>query len=88
MIEYKPIACDYHSIIEHFTTIGEFCRIQYYTDIREFITVNAMIKDLYTKEGEEFMVLSTGETVRLDRLVRINDKPAPGYTDEYFKCDC
>ena len=88
MQAYKPINCDYHTVLEHFATLGSFCRIQYYTAINEFITVQAVIKDLYTKENEEFMELSTGTVIRLDKIVRVNDKPAPQYGDDYFKCDC
>jgi len=86
--EYKPISCNYHSVIEHYATLKEFCRIQFKTEIHEFKTVNAIIQDVYTESGEEFMKLSTGDLVRLDRLVRINDEAAPGLDDSYFKCDC
>lgn len=88
MSAYKPINCDYHSVLEHYATLGSFCRIQFYTDIHEFKTVQAIIKDLYTQSGEEFMVLSSGEIIRLDRVVRINDDAAPQYDEGYFKCDC
>lgn len=88
MEAYKPINCDYHTVLEHFATIGSFCRIQYYSDINEFITVHALIKDLYAEKGEEFMELSTGLIIRLDKIVRVNDQAAPQYGEDYFKCDC
>ena len=88
MEAYKPINCDFHSVLEDLATRGAFSRIQYYSDINEFITAQAIIKDLYTKEKEEFMVLSNGDIIRLDRIVRVNDHAAPGYDEEYFKCDC
>jgi Rho-binding antiterminator len=85
---YKPINCNFHSRLEHFATLGSFCKIQFYTDINEFITVQAIIKNLYTNVGEEFMELSTGEVIRLDRIVRVNNHAAPQYDEDYFKCDC
>ena len=88
MGDYKPINCNYHSVLEHYATLGTFCRIQYYTEINEFITVQAIIKDLYTMKGEEYMELNTGAIIRLDKIVRVNDDAAPEYDDEYFKCDC
>ncbi len=88
MSSYKPISCNYHSVIEHYATKKIFCRLQYYTDINEFITVNTLITDVYTESGEEFIKISDGSFIRLDRIVRIDDEAAPGYDDKYFKCDC
>ena len=88
MEKYKPINCNYHSVLEHYATLGTFCRIQFYTAIHEFKTVQAIIKNIYTLKAEEFMVLSTGEEIRLDRIVRVNDKASPQYDNDYFKCDC
>ena len=88
MEKYKPINCNYHSVLEHYATLGTFCRIQFYTAIHEFKTVQAIIKNIYTLKAEEFMVLSTGEEIRLDRIVRVNDEASPQYDDDYFKCDC
>ncbi len=88
MKSYTPISCDYHSIIEHYATKKIFCRLQYYTDINEFITISTLITDVYTKSGSEFIEISDGTVIRLDKIVRIDDKPSPGYSDEYFKCDC
>lgn len=64
-------------------------KLQYFTEIREFITVMAVVKNLYTKDGEEFLVLSTGDEIRLDRIVRIDEVTSPTYShiDDYT-CDC
>lgn len=64
-----------------------FIRIQYYSDIREFFTVTAVPKELFERNGEPYLRLATGEEIRLDRLVRVGNTPAPGYSDDFFKCD-
>ena len=86
--KYTPISCNYHSIIEHYASLREYCRIQFKTPLKEFRTVEAMIIDVYTENSEEFIKLSTGDIIRLDYLVRINKEAAPGYDESYFGCDC
>ncbi len=89
METYKPIDCGFYDILEANATQKRYTKIQYYTDIHEFITTNAVIKNLITAQGEEFMELATGELIRLDQIVKIDETFAPhyaGYQD--FTCDC
>lgn len=87
MDTYKPLDTTYRTEIENFVKERKAVRIQYFTDINEFITKVAIIKKLSEKEGAEYMELSSGEEIRLDKIVRIEDKPAPGYNKDYFACD-
>jgi Rho-binding antiterminator len=88
-MEYLPIYCGYHDVILAKATEKRYCKIQYFTDIHEFTTVNNMIKDVFTKEKAEFMVLTTGEQIRLDRIVSIDGVFAPQFAHyQDFSCDC
>lgn len=87
MDTYKPLDTTYYQEIESFVKQRKSVRIQYFTDINEFITKVSMIKNLFEKEGVQYMELSTGDEIRLDKVVRIEDKPAPGYDKNYFACD-
>ncbi|WP_181304069.1 hypothetical protein [Rufibacter sp. XAAS-G3-1] len=62
-------------------------RIQYYSDINEFITVTAMIKRVEEKSGKLTLELATGEEIRFDQLVRVGKVAADSYDSGYFKCD-
>ncbi|AKD04021.1 hypothetical protein POKO110462_12905 [Pontibacter korlensis] len=84
---YKPIDPAFHSELEQLVAKRVGARLQFFTDIHEFITRFGTLKELVTRGEEEYLILSTGEEIRLDRIVRIDDKPAPGYDEEYFKCD-
>ncbi len=87
--EYLPIDCNFYDVILEKATQKVYCKIQYFTDIHEFMTVNAIVKDVFTQSGEEFMLLATGENVRLDKLVSINGMLAPAYSGiNDFSCDC
>jgi Rho-binding antiterminator len=83
-----PVACSFYDVLQEAVTRRLYSKIQYYTEIHEFLTVSAVIKNMYTKDGEEFVQLNTGETIRLDRIVRINDTLAPGQNVDDFTCDC
>ena len=88
-VSYLPINCNFYDVILEKATLREYCKVQYFTEIHEFITCNALIKDVFTQAGEEFAMLSTGESIRLDKIVSINGILAPQYayiTD--FSCDC
>lgn len=84
---YKPIDPTFHQELKALVAKRAGARIQFYTDIHEFITMHATLKELITKDNEEYLVLTTGEEIRLDRIVRIGDRPAPGFDEDYFKCD-
>lgn len=84
---YKPIDPTFHEELQALVAKRAGVRIQFYTNIHEFMTVHATLKELISKEDGEYLVLTTGEEVRLDRIVRIGDRPAPGYDEDFFKCD-
>ena len=87
--KYKPINCDYYDVLTEKATMKSYCKIQYFSELHEFITTNAVIKDIFTKNGEEFILLATGELIRLDRLVSINGELAPHHSRiNDFSCDC
>lgn len=84
---YKSIDPSFYEEIKVLADKRAGVRIQFYTDIHEFITSHATLKEFMVQDNEEYLVLTTGEEIRLDRIVRIGDRPAPGYDEEYFKCD-
>ncbi len=83
----KTIDTDFRSKINELIEQRKSVRIQYYTDINEFISITALIKTLYQKEAVSYITLSNGEEIGLDKVVRIGDLPAPGYDKDYFACD-
>ncbi|MCC9136083.1 hypothetical protein ACFSKU_16550 [Pontibacter silvestris] len=86
-ISYKPIDSSYREMLEELAAKKAFVRVQYFTDLRELLNVTAVMKEVFEKDDAAYLRLATGEEVRLDRIVRVADKPAPGYDEAYFKCD-
>ncbi len=84
---YKPIDPAFYEELKAQVAKRAGTRIQFYTDIQEFLTVNATLKELVRRGEEEYLVLTTGAEIRLDRIVRVGETAAPGYGDSFFKCD-
>jgi len=73
---YKPISCDYHSILEHYAVKSEIVEIVY-TEANTYSSYQGLITDIYTKAKEEFLVLDHSKTIRLDKIIKINGEMAP-----------
>lgn len=80
---YRPISCDFHDILEAAATTRrpvtvEFCDLQ-----AAIVQRQARIADLVTRDGGEYLLLDTGDSIRLDRIVsidgiRLGDYPGNG----------
>ena len=88
MSAYKPIDCNFYDILEANATRKRYVRIQYFSDLQEFLTVDAIIRDLYVCDKVEYMLLSSGEEIRLDRLVSVDGKVVPGQGFDSISCEC
>lgn len=73
---YKPISCDFHELLLAKATLKERCYIVY-TSSAEEIKIESIIIDVYTKSGEEFMLLENGTIIRLDHIISLNDTHLP-----------
>jgi len=67
--DYRPIACGVHDRLEDLATRGVSCAVEYLAETGETLHQTARFADIYADGGVEYLQLSTGERVRLDRLV-------------------
>lgn len=77
MDNYQPINCDFYDELEARATLRRHCRIEFRDATGQVQTTEAVIKDLYIRSKVEYMLLSTGLEIRLDRLVSVDGKPLP-----------
>lgn len=80
---YIPVSCEFHDRLEDLATVRKQAAISYLDDDGAEQQRSAVIKDVYAREGADYLLLSTGETVRLDRLVE-----ADGYKLADFPPQC
>ncbi|QJW91974.1 hypothetical protein HNV11_22625 [Spirosoma taeanense] len=69
--------------------LNKYVRLDYFTELREFIRTNAMTKAIHETDGIEYLELATGEQIPLDRVIRIDGHLSPrypGYDD--YSCSC
>ena len=69
--------------------LNKFVRLDYFTDLREFIRTDALTKSMANIDGVDYLELATGEQIPLDRVIRIDGHLSPkypGYDD--YSCSC
>jgi len=86
--QYEPIEPVFKQELLQYMQQRKFVRIHYFNEYHEYISKAAIIKEINQEPAGEFLVLNTGELVRLDKIVRFDEKPVPGYTSGDFTCDC
>lgn len=70
-------------------TNRQFVRLEYLTDLNEFIKADMALRELLTKDGAESVELASGDTVPLERIVSVSGQLSPlfpGYAN--YSCDC
>ena len=68
---------------------GKFVRLEYLTDLNEFIKTDVTIKQLRQQGGADWLDLATGELIPLDRVVSISGNLSPRYPGYgNYSCDC
>ena len=68
---------------------GKFVRLEYLTELNEFIKTDVTIKQLLRQDSTEWLKLATGESVPLDRVVSVSGKLSPRYPGYgNYSCDC
>lgn len=75
---YKPIACSFHDILLHHATLQDEVTLRYIENDKAK-EVKVRLLDVVTKSGEEFVILSNGERVRLDFVVSVNEEVLSRY---------
>ena len=78
MTDYKPIDCGFYDYLEVAAIKKQYARIHYFDEMHELLKVDAIIKDFFIREGAEFLLLNTGQEIRLDKIANINGISAPG----------
>lgn len=78
-MEYTPIDCNYYDRLEAHATLRQRVQIDYLSEAGESqVLESALIVDLQTRNKYEFMILDSGQEIRLDRLVAVNGVVVPG----------
>ncbi len=69
---YTPISCEFHDRLEDLATLRKAASVSFVGDDGAQQQRTATITDVYASQGAEYITLSSGEVVRLDRLVEVD----------------
>lgn len=70
--DYSPISCDFHDLLEAVATTLSRVDLRFLDESGSMQHRKASILDVFSRGGAEFITISTGETLRLDRLVEVD----------------
>ena len=70
---YLPISCDFHDLLESFAMACKPAQIRFRDEEGVVQRRSATIADVFARDEAEYLAMSTGETVRLDRLLAVDD---------------
>lgn len=85
---YTPIDTSFRQVIESLIAQRKYAGIHYISDIQELLNVTAIMKEINEKEGIEYVKLSNGEEIRLDKIVRADSHGSPDYPGYDFSYNC
>ncbi len=89
LTDYQPIACDFYNQLEAAATRRQQVYLQYFNDLRQLCQESTTLRTFVTRDHAEYARLASGEEVRLDRIIRMDDTPAPAFADyPDFRCGC
>ena len=78
---YIPISCEFHDLLEALATTHKPARIAFRDDDGVEQRRTAVVTDVHARAGAEYLVLESGESLRLDRLVEVDGEKLADYQD-------
>jgi transcriptional antiterminator Rof (Rho-off) len=75
--KYKPIDCGFHDILLDRITRGNIVDLEY-SDSGKKCRNRVVLKNVYTRQHEEFLVFGEDQTIRLDQILSVDGICRPG----------
>ena len=87
--DYQPIDCGFYDTLEAAATQRRRVALQYFNDLRQLCLDSGVIDTFFIHNKVEYLRLKSGEEIRLNHIIRLDDVPAPAYADyPDFSCGC
>jgi Rho-binding antiterminator len=69
--EYRPVDCSLHDHYEAWAVRRTLLTVEWISEDGSPRHTDARISDIRVRDGAEYLVLSSGDVIRLDRLERV-----------------
>lgn len=76
---YLPISCEFHDQLEIHAMRHKPVRIRYRDLSGMELERDAIITDVFARDGADYLTLSDGELLRLDQLIAVNEDRLADY---------
>lgn len=77
--KYHPISCEFHDLLETHATARRLTQIRFRDGEGAVQFRSATITDVFARDGAEYLSMSTGEILRLDQLLEVDDAKRADY---------
>lgn len=77
--DYQPISCDFQDLLEVHATRRQPTPVRFRDADGQLQTRVAVITDVYARDGADYLTLSSGDTLRLDQLVEVDQARLADY---------
>ena len=77
--KYCPISCEFHDLLETHATMRKLTPIRFRDGDGALQLRSATITDVFSRDGAEYLSLSSGETLRLDQLIEVDGAKLSDY---------
>jgi hypothetical protein len=75
---YRPVRCEVHSLLREYLTSSKLAEIVYRDDAGQIRTTHDVIRDLFSRAGQESVFLGRGLMVRLDHVLTLDGRAVAG----------
>lgn len=75
--KYIPIDCNFYDRIEAAIVQRRTVQLEYRDAQGHPLSVSTRLQDTQTRKGEEFLLLPSGEEIRMDRILRMDGVAVP-----------
>lgn len=77
--KYTPINCSFYDYFEAFAVKKQIVTLVYFNESGDTQTVESRIKDLYSRDKVEYVLLENGLEIRLDYVKELEGMENSGY---------
>ncbi|MDX1635884.1 MAG: hypothetical protein R3280_14690 [Marinobacter sp.] len=75
---YQPVSIATEQLLARLVSAGEISEVVYRDEAGQVQQVHDVLRDLFVRAGESFVLLGRGQLVRLDHLFSVNGQVVTG----------
>lgn len=70
---YRPVSCAFHDVLENHAMRKSGVLLRYFDHSGTACESRGVIVDVFAKDGADYLLTESGERLRLDRVISVDD---------------